>query len=77
MSRHAVRCLILWLVALPLVLAGTMRPIACAAWVYVTSYIFVGIEEVGVQVGAAASGDAALERERKHPAACNPVPPAP
>ena len=50
MSRHAVRCLLLWLLTLPLVLAGTMAPVACALWTFVVSYIFIGIEEVGVQV---------------------------
>lgn len=50
MSRHVIRCMVLWLLALPLVLAGTMAPVAVAFWVLVTSYIFVGIEEVGVQV---------------------------
>lgn len=50
MSRHIVRCLVLWLVGLPWVLAGTMNRTVVAVWVFVTSYIFVGIEEVGVQV---------------------------
>lgn len=35
---------------LPLVLAGTMAPSAVGFWVFVTSYVFIGIEEVGVQV---------------------------
>ena len=30
MSRHAVRCLLLWIVALPFVLAGTMAPASVA-----------------------------------------------
>ena len=50
MSRHVVRCLMLWLVGLPFVLVGTMSPLATALWLFITSYIFVGIEEVGVQV---------------------------
>ena len=50
MSRHIVRCLVLWLIGLPLLLAGSMSRYAVAMWVFVTSYIFVGIEEVGVQV---------------------------
>ena len=50
MSRHVIRSLVLWLIGLPLVLAGTMAPLATAGWVFVTSYIIVGIEEVGVQV---------------------------
>lgn len=40
----------LWLVGLPFVLVGTMSPLATALWLFITSYIFVGIEEVGVQV---------------------------
>ena len=50
MSRHSVRCLVLFLLALPFVLAGTMAPATCAIWVAVVSYIFIGIEEVGKQV---------------------------
>ena len=50
MSRHIVRCLQLWLVGFPFVLAGTMAPISVAIWVFATSYAFVGIDEVGVQV---------------------------
>jgi len=50
MSRHVVRCMVLWLFGLPLVLAGTMAPSAVGFWVFVTSYVFIGIEEVGVQV---------------------------
>jgi hypothetical protein len=49
MSRHAVRCLALFLAALPLVLAGSMAPAATAAWVFAAAYIYVGIEELGVQ----------------------------
>ena len=50
MSRHVVRCLLLWFLALPIVLAGSMHPASVSLWVAVTSYIFIGIEEVGVQV---------------------------
>ena len=50
MSRHVVRCLTLWLLGLPVVLAGSMAPAATALWVFATSYIFIGIEEVGLQV---------------------------
>ena len=46
MSRHVVRCMMLWFLALPLVLAGTMAPLSIALWVGATCYIFVGIEEV-------------------------------
>ena len=50
MSRHVIRCLLLWLLTLPFVLVGTMAPLWMAFWVVLTTYIFVGIEEVGVQV---------------------------
>lgn len=50
MSRHIVRCLQLWLLGLPFVLAGTMAPFTVALWVFVVSYAFIGIDEVGVQV---------------------------
>jgi len=50
MSRHIVRCLQLWLMGFPFVLAGTMAPMAVAVWVFVVSYAFIGIDEVGVQV---------------------------
>ena len=50
MSRHVVRSLLIWFTALPIVLAGSMAPRNCALWVAAVAYIFVGIEEVGVQV---------------------------
>ena len=50
MSRHAIRSLLLWLLALPLGLAGSLSPTSMAAWSLLVSYIFVGIEEVGAQV---------------------------
>jgi len=50
MSRHIVRCLQLWLLGFPFVLAGTMAPMTCAIWVFAVSYAFIGINEVGVQV---------------------------
>lgn len=50
MARHAVRSMFLWLLGLPLVLAGSMAPAACAMWVFFVAYVFVGVEEVGSQV---------------------------
>ena len=50
MARHGMRSLVLQLLLLPVVLAGTMPPLAVAATVAVTSYIYVGIDELGVQV---------------------------
>ena len=51
-ARHAMRCLFLWIMALPIALASStsMAPLSIAFWVFLTTYIFVGIEEVGVQV---------------------------
>ena len=37
------------------VLAGSMHPASVSLWVAVTSYIFIGIEEVGVQVSSSRS----------------------
>ena len=51
MARHGMRSLVLQMGLLPVVLAGTMPPLAVAATVAVTSYIYVGIDELGVQVG--------------------------
>jgi len=45
-----IRCMLLWLLGLPAVLAGSMSPAHISLWVFLVSYIFVGIEEVGVQV---------------------------
>ena len=49
MSRHVLRSLVIWLGALPLVLTGTPTPVL-AAFTVATTFIFVGIEVVGVQV---------------------------
>jgi hypothetical protein len=38
MARHAVRSMFLWLLGLPLVLAGSMAPAACAMWVFFVAY---------------------------------------
>ena len=50
LSRHIVRCLQLWLIGFPFVLAGTMAPLSVALWVFATSYAFVGIDDAGQQV---------------------------
>ncbi|KAL1528906.1 hypothetical protein AB1Y20_010228 [Prymnesium parvum] len=50
MTRHLQRCLLLWLGALPICLAGSMAPLTIGVWVGVTAYIFTGIEDVGSQV---------------------------
>ena len=47
-----IRCMLLWLLGLPAVLAGSMSPAHISLWVFLVSYIFVGIEGVGVQVEA-------------------------
>ena len=64
-SRHVIRCMLLWLLGLPAVLAGSMSPAHISLWVFLVSYIFVGIEEVGVQVEHRA--DASPERSRDQP----------
>ena len=46
MSRHLMRCLALWLLGLPLVLAGTMAPFSVFGWVFITSYA-MHIERLG------------------------------
>jgi hypothetical protein len=48
------------------VLAGAMSPISIALWVSLIVYIFVGIEEVGVQVGGAAVRDLARHASAHH-----------
>ena len=50
MTRHLQRCLLLWLGALPMCLAGSMAPLTIGMWVGITAYIFTGIEDVGSQV---------------------------
>ena len=50
MSRHVTRCLLLWLIGLPLVLSGRLPPVAAAVATAVTTFIFAGIEEIGAQV---------------------------
>ncbi len=50
MARHGMRSLMLWLFALPMMLAGSLPPIAIACCTACTSYIYFGIDELGVQV---------------------------
>ena len=50
MARHGMRSLFMWLVALPVVLAGSVPPTLMVLWVASTSYIFLGIDELGSQV---------------------------
>ena len=50
MTRHVVRSLCLWLLAMPLALVGSMPPLAVVFFTTATAYIFIGIEELGVQV---------------------------
>ena len=49
-TRHVVRSMALWLLALPLALIGSMPPLAVVCFSTATAYIFLGIEELGVQV---------------------------
>ena len=50
-TRHVVRSMALWLLALPLALIGSMPPLAVVCFSTATAYIFLGIEELGVQAG--------------------------
>lgn len=49
-TRHVVRSMALWLLALPLALIGSMPTLAVVCFSTATAYIFLGIEELGVQV---------------------------
>lgn len=50
MSRHVTRCLMLWLSMLPPVLYGRMPAVGVVLSTVVTTFIFVGMEEIGAQV---------------------------
>ncbi len=50
MTRHVVRSVCLWLLAMPLALIGSMPPLSVVFFTAATAYIFLGIEELGVQV---------------------------
>lgn len=50
MARHGVRSLVLWLLGIPIVLAGSLHPILISLCVASTTYIYFGINELGVQV---------------------------
>jgi len=50
MARHGLRSLTIWLLALPLVLAGSMPTMCVVLWVASTSYIYMGLDELGAQV---------------------------
>ena len=50
MSRHGLRCLLLWLLALPVVLAGSVSPWVNILWTAATAFVYLGIDELGVQV---------------------------
>jgi len=50
MTRHVVRSISLWLLSMPLALIGSMPPLSVVFFTAATAYIFLGIEELGVQV---------------------------
>jgi len=50
MARHGMRSLTLWIMGLPLVLTNSMPALLVAFWTATTSYIFLGIDELGTQV---------------------------
>lgn len=50
MSRHGIRSLSLWILALPVVLAGSLPASVVAVWTATTAFVYLGIDELGVQV---------------------------
>ena len=50
MARHGMRSLTLWLCALPVVLTSSMPPVLVGLWTAITSYIYLGVDELGAQV---------------------------
>ena len=50
MARHGVRSLTLWLLGLPCVLAGTMPTAFVFLCCISTSYVYMGLDELGAQV---------------------------
>ena len=50
MARHGMRSLLLWLLGLPFMLAGQLPWFAVVLCVATTAYIYLGIDELGVQV---------------------------
>lgn len=50
------RSLALWLCALPLVITSSMPPLLVAMWTASTSYIYLGVDEVGTAFNAARTG---------------------
>jgi hypothetical protein len=50
MARHCMRSLTLWLLALPVVLTQAMPPLLVGLWTAITSYIYLGVDELGAEV---------------------------
>ena len=51
MSRHGLRSMTLWMMALPIVMAvNKISPVVNVAWTAAISFIYLGIDELGVQV---------------------------
>ena len=50
MSRHGIRSLSLWILGIPVVLAGTVPNAVNVLWTAVTAFVYLGIDELGVQV---------------------------
>ena len=50
MSRHGMRSLTIWLLGLPIVLSGTVPAHVNMGWTATISFIYLGINELGVQV---------------------------
>ena len=50
MARHCMRSLVLWLLALPVVLTRAMPPLLVGLWTAITSYIYLGVDELAEEV---------------------------
>ena len=50
MSRHGTRSVIVFFLAMPFVFAASGPVVLSAAWTFIIAFLFLGIEELGVQV---------------------------
>lgn len=50
MSRHGTRSVIVFFLAMPFVFAASSPVLLSVAWTFISAFLFLGIEELGVQV---------------------------
>ena len=50
MSRHGLRSMTMWMMALPIVFSFSIPPIVNVAWTCAIAFVYLGIDELGVQV---------------------------